>query len=530
MKTIRFSLTQKLVAMCLSIGILIPALGAFTYYKSSQVRELNRRVSEVKLAKTKELGELVFKFRNIRIVVRTIPVIGMSWSEVDRFAEMTKEAVKVFMEAKDSYSKHIETDRERQLFDEFDRSFNEFLDFGVNILGLAASHDQKKLEDLARQIREICPVKAAKVEKAIAELIAQQTAEANDLVSSAHTAVNQSAMAILFGSIIGFLLALVAGILVSRAISKKLTLLAEELARSSKKVTSAAQEVSNNGSQLSSATTEQAAALQETVSAIEEISSMIARNTENAKASQSTASSSRTTAESGKLLVDQLISEVEHIERNTDQLVKTVEAGNEEISQIVAMISEIEQKTEVINDIVFQTKLLSFNASVEAARAGEAGKGFAVVAEEVGILAQNSGKAATEIGTLLDGSIQKVRDIVTKTRTTTEKQANLSRERVLRGLEVARECGDSLGRILDEAQRAEQMAQEIAFASQEQASGLAEVTKAMHQLDQVTQENASVSHSSASASTELKSLADQMKSLVGNLYVTVQGDADSKAG
>ena len=221
-------------------------------------------------------------------------------------------------------------------------------------------------------------------------------------------------------------------------------------------------------------------------------------------------------------------SDAEQIEKNTDQLVKTVEAGNEEISQIVAMISEIEQKTEVINDIVFQTKLLSFNASVEAARAGEAGKGFAVVAEEVGILAQNSGKAATEIGTLLDGSIQKVRDIVTKTRATTEKQANLSRERVLRGLEVARECGDSLGRILDEAQRAEQMAQEIAFASQEQASGLAEVTKAMHQLDQVTQENASVSSSSATASTELKSLADQMKFLVSNLYVTVQGGGDSQ--
>lgn len=528
MKAIRFSLTQKLVAMCLSIGILIPALGAFTYYKSSQVRELNRRVSEVKLAKTKELGELVFKFRNIRIVVRTIPVIGMSWSEVDRFADMTKEAVKVFMDAKESYSKHIETDRERQLYDEFDRSFKEFLDFGVNILGLAASHDQKKLEDLARQIREICPVKAAKVEKAISELIAQQTAEANELVVSAQGAEQQSSMAILFGSMIGFLVALISGILVSRAISKNLTLLAQELSRSSSKVTSAAREVSSNGSQLSSATTEQAAALQETVSAIEEISSMVAKNTENAKISQSTASLSRTTAESGKSLVEQLISEVAEIQANTEHLVKSVEAGNEEISQIVSMISEIEQKTEVINDIVFQTKLLSFNASVEAARAGEAGKGFAVVAEEVGTLAQTSGRAASEIGTLLDSSILRVREIVAKTRASTEKQAALSKERVLRGMAVARECGASLGKILDEAQKAEQMAQEIAFASQGQATGLAEVTRAMHQLDQVTQENASVSTSSANASTELKTLADQMKHLVSSLYVTVQGGSESQ--
>jgi methyl-accepting chemotaxis protein len=71
--------------------------------------------------------------------------------------------------------------------------------------------------------------------------------------------------------------------------------------------------------------------------------------------------------------------------------------SNEQMSEIVKVIQEIETKTKVINDIVFQTKLLSFNASVEAARAGEQGKGFAVVAEEVGNLAQMSGNAAKEI-------------------------------------------------------------------------------------------------------------------------------------
>ena len=60
-------------------------------------------------------------------------------------------------------------------------------------------------------------------------------------------------------------------------------------------------------------------------------------------------------------------------------------------------MEQIKDKVNIINDIVFQTKLLSFNASVEAARAGENGKGFAVVAEEVGNLASVSGKAANEI-------------------------------------------------------------------------------------------------------------------------------------
>jgi methyl-accepting chemotaxis protein len=67
------------------------------------------------------------------------------------------------------------------------------------------------------------------------------------------------------------------------------------------------------------------------------------------------------------------------------------------ISEVFKIVQEIAEKTNVINDIVFQTKLLSFNASVEAARAGEHGKGFAVVSEEIGKLAASSGKASVEI-------------------------------------------------------------------------------------------------------------------------------------
>ena len=74
----------------------------------------------------------------------------------------------------------------------------------------------------------------------------------------------------------------------------------------------------------------------------------------------------------------------------------------------MVLISEIGNKTKVINDIVFQTKLLSFNASVEAARAGEHGKGFSVVAEEVGNLAHMSGNSAKEITQLLESSINRV--------------------------------------------------------------------------------------------------------------------------
>lgn len=66
----------------------------------------------------------------------------------------------------------------------------------------------------------------------------------------------------------------------------------------------------------------------------------------------------------------------------------------------------------MINEIVFQTKLLSFNATVEAARAGENGKGFSVVAVEIGKLEQISGNAAKEISELLYNSTKPVSETI----------------------------------------------------------------------------------------------------------------------
>jgi methyl-accepting chemotaxis protein len=82
-----------------------------------------------------------------------------------------------------------------------------------------------------------------------------------------------------------------------------------------------------------------------------------------------------------------LIHALLEINTTSTTLIEKVTDGNQQIVGIVGMIQEIGNKTKIINDIVFQTKLLSFNASVEAARAGEQGKGFAVVASEVGSLA-----------------------------------------------------------------------------------------------------------------------------------------------
>jgi methyl-accepting chemotaxis protein len=207
-----------------------------------------------------------------------------------------------------------------------------------------------------------------------------------------------------------------------------------------------------------------------------------------------------------------------------------VEEGNKEISQIVRVISEIGNKTKVINDIVFQTKLLSFNASVEAARAGEHGKGFAVVAEEVGNLAQMSGSAAKEISDLLEQSVVKVQNIVDQTGQRVEKLIVNAREKVAVGEETAKRCAQILEQILLNADEVNSLISEIATSAQEQARGVQEINSAMTQLDNVTQQNSASASQSSQLSSSLLGQSQGLSELVSELNALVSGEQEFESG
>lgn len=137
---------------------------------------------------------------------------------------------------------------------------------------------------------------------------------------------------------------------------------------------------------------------------------------------------------------------------------------NKNIEEINRVILEIAEKTKVINEI-FQTKLLSFNASVEAARAGEQGKGFAVVAEEVGNLATMSGNAAQDISNMLGESTAKVQEIVRQTKEEMSRLTTQSKNDVENGIKVARDCDVVLNEIVKNVNHVDQLVREITEAS-----------------------------------------------------------------
>lgn len=317
-------------------------------------------------------------------------------------------------------------------------------------------------------------------------------------------------------------------IFLGAALARRLTSVSVSLHEASLQVHAASSQIASSSEELSQAATEQASSLEQTAASLEEISSMIAKSSEGSKMASTRSSESQTKAEEGRASVDQMINSMDEISQSNEAIMVQVNQSNLQMADIIKVIHQIGEKTKVINDIVFQTKLLSFNASVEAARAGEHGKGFAVVAEEVGNLAQMSGNAAREISDMLAGSISKVETIVQETKAKVESLISLGKQKVDSGVSVAKQCAEVLGEIVENVSKVSGLAHEISSASQEQAQGVAEINKAMSQMDTVTQQNAATSEETASAAEELSAQAEALKGAVEELVKTVEGGQNGR--
>jgi methyl-accepting chemotaxis protein len=223
-----------------------------------------------------------------------------------------------------------------------------------------------------------------------------------------------------------------------------------------------------------------------------------------------------------------MIQAIDQIGQSNSSVMEQFEHNNMQLANIIKVISEIGNKTKIINDIVFQTKLLSFNASVEAARAGEHGKGFAVVAEEVGNLAQMSGNASKEISDMLNDSISKVQSIVDETKGKVERLVVESKANVEQGTQVAHECGSVLEEIVRSEAEMNSMINEISTAAQEQAIGVSEINKAIASLDKVTHQNSNVAQETATQADEITSRANRVSTQVGVLKGIVDGSSLGK--
>lgn len=520
----KFSLKSKLLSFTVMMSLIGLAIGLSGFFSLKAVSSDYHHITDVNMPKISNLSDMFLQFRRIRIALRTLGLENVSESIAKSSVIDAVDAIEKFEDANKKYTAVDFVPGEKEIYEPLAETWNSFKTLGLRVVDL---HKLATPENHAKMMEiffKDCPELAAKFKERMEKLKKfneDQAAQWKLQALDSATKANSLAFSIL---LIGIGISLAIGFVFANAITKSIRSVSDELEKGAVAVGSAAEKISQASVTLAESTTEQAAALQETTSALEETSAMISKNAENAKQSSSVSTTSQQTAQQGMAVVNDMVHSIEDIAGSNSEIMAQIEDSNREIEGIVKVIAEIGTKTKVINDIVFQTKLLSFNASVEAARAGEHGKGFAVVAEEVGKLAQMSGNSAKEISQLLDESIHKVENIIQNTKARVEQLVQSGKEKINTGTVTARRCSEVLRSIVENVESVGSMVKEISHASQEQSQGVQEISKAMAQLDQVAQQNDATSQSASASATELKGQVNNLRAMVDNLNKTVMGD------
>lgn len=519
-----FSIKTKIIATSTIAVLIMMTISVIAGMQTSENLKIYKTIADVNFPNAQAAGNMEIAVLSIEAATNLLIGSSASSEEVKIASEKVELAIKIFHEEAKKYESLPFAPGEEEVWNDLKANFwDKYYQEARNIVQLSAT--QKEEDRVVRDQFAVGPWRHRlesrdKYFSKLHEFISSEVEKNNEAASNrSHLLSWLIPVLLAAGGFISILLSVILG----HVIAKNLSQITELINKASLQVSSAAAQIATSSQDLSQTSTEQASSLEETAASLEEITSMISRSTENAQSTSETSMQSQKKAEEGRVAVDQMMTSMDEITESNNAILAQINESNRQMSDIVKVIQDIGDKTKVINEIVFQTKLLSFNASVEAARAGEHGKGFAVVAEEVGNLAQMSGNAAKEITDMLEGSITKVEEIVRDTQSKVESLVQNGKDKIDSGVTVSKKCAEILSEIVENVSKVSVLSQEISQASREQSLGVSEINKAMSQLDIVTQKNATTSEEAAKSAQELSTQANSLKSSVENLTSVIMG-------
>lgn len=422
------------------------------------------------------VGEITTEYLEMRIAAKDLVILRTP--EASARYDQHKTKLMEFIRKADAL---IEAPASRQRLRVIEEEVGKHASLQLELKAAALAGRTTAVMEINRRMGLLGSVIDLEVTDLAEEFIAQQNQDgprmAAELKHTQSTVVWLGVAAVMLGAGLALIIA--------RSITGPLGHLVRSLGAGADQTAAAAGQVSAASQALAEGASEQAASLEQTSASLEELSSMTKRNAEGSQKVKSVATAARESAVAGTGQMQVMLESME-----------AIKSASEDITKILKTIDEI----------AFQTNILALNAAVEAARAGEHGAGFAVVAEEVRALAQRSAVAARETSAKIEASVAKSRQ----------------------GAEISATVAASFKDIHALIQQLDTLVAEIAGASDEQSTGIAQVSTAVSQMDQVTQSNAGSAEETAAAAEELNGQSVMLQEAVVQLQVLTGVRTDSK--
>lgn len=281
----------------------------------------------------------------------------------------------------------------------------------------------------------------------------------------------------------------------------------------SENVSAAANETRATALQLADASTHQAQEITGASTAINEMAVTIDEVSANAAESATVAARSVTIATNGANVVQSNVRGMDTIReqiQDTSKRIKRLGESSQEIGDIVSLIS----------DIADQTNILALNAAIQASMAGDAGRGFAVVADEVQRLAERSASAAKQVATLVKAIQTDTNEAVSSMEQTTSE--------VVKGAQLAHDAGSALEEIQDVSATLANLIQDISGAAQRQALSAGQVSATMNVIQGITSQTTAATNSTAISVGELAEMAVELREFVAGFKLPVDVGVQSR--